>query len=207
MKKCIVIILASFGMFGSQAYAQNDMYDGVSSSNKWNARSICQTARMMVKDRLSEIEKKHVYNQKCTVIKLTAPLPGNYSQYRPYAATWKNGVALRVFETSKGLKVMGISKNGVPFSWNDDHKPIAKSKSHFIEECTQLFVNKVNAKNITVTSSKKYDDLSGANVEITYIGTGGVKTVGSCLFDRTKMTMATSKVKSDKYSKIIYSNY
>jgi len=162
---------------------------------------------MMIKDRLSETEKKYVYSQKCTVIKLTAPLPGNYSQYKPYAATWENGVALRTFETSKGLKIMGISKNGIPFSWNVDHKPIAKSKSHFIEECTQFFVKKVNAKNISVIHSKKFGDLSGAEVKIKYTGFGRVKTVGKCLFDRVKMTMATSKVKSDKYSKMLYSNY
>ena len=108
-------------------------------------------------------------------------------------------MAARVFTTSKDLKVSGVSEKCIPFSWNTDHKPIAKTETDFEKECSDLFKNKVNVK--------KYDDLSGAEVELEYVDAQQTPTKGSCLFDRTKMIMASSKVASDKYSKIIYSNY
>ncbi|WP_369856246.1 hypothetical protein [Candidatus Thalassolituus haligoni] len=162
---------------------------------------------MVIKDNFSKTKSDQLYNTKCTVTKLTAPLPGKFSIYEPYAVSWSNGVAARVFTTSKDLKVSGISEKGIPFSWNTDHKPIAKTETDFKKKCSDLFKRKVNAQKLTIVSVKKYDDLSGANVELKYVDAQKTPTKGSCLFDRTKMIMATSKVAGDKYSKNIYSNY
>lgn len=202
-----IFITISLIMYGYSSAVQAGNSSGASSSKKWDASSICSTARMMAKNSLSKSQKDYIYKNKCTVVKLTAPLPGSFSHYRPYAATWENGVALRAFETDKGLKLMGISKDGIPFQWNKNHKPIKKDVSYYENECSKLFVKKTSAKNIKITNSKKYSDLSGAVVNIKYIGKGNINTVGTCIFDRKKMTMATSKVKADQYSKYIYKNY
>jgi len=204
MKKILFTLILI--TFNSMALANDSNYTGAASSKKWDARSICNTARMMAKEKLSESQKEYIYNNKCTVVKLTAPLPGKFSHYRPYAATWDNGVSLRTFETNKGLKLMGVSKDGIPFQWNKEHKPIKKNIFSYEDECKKIFIKKANATNIKVTSSKKYSDLSGANVKIKYIGKGNVSTVGKCIFDRKKLKMATSKVKTDQYSKMIYKN-
>lgn len=202
-----IFISLTLIILSNVTFAEDTNYAGAASSEEWDARSICNTARMMAKGNLSESEKEYIYNNKCTVVKSTAPLPGAYSHYTPYAATWNNGVSLRAFETNKGLKLMGISKDGIPFRHqNKDHKPIKKNIFSYENECEKIFIKKVNAKNIKVTSSKKYSDLSGANVNIKYIGKGNIDTVGNCIFDRERLKMATSKIKSDQYSKIIYKN-
>lgn len=86
---------------------------------------------MVIDDKFSETKSDQLYNTKCTVTKLTAPLPGKFSIYDPYAVSWPNGVAARVFITNKGLKVSGVSEKGIPFSWNIDHKPISKTEAYF----------------------------------------------------------------------------
>jgi len=209
--KWIFILFLGFIVFlyilGSGSSTDSSRYSGSSIDKEWDNQAICQTARMVIKDNFSKTKSDQLYNTKCTVTKLTAPLPGKFSIYDPYAVSWPNGVAARVFTTTKGLKVSGVSEKGIPFSWNTDHKPIAKTETDFEKECLDLFKNKVKAKNIKVVNIKKYNDLSGAKVELTYDDPQLTPTKGSCLFDRTKMTMATSKVAGDKYSKNIYSNY
>lgn len=70
-----------------------------------------------------------------------------------------------------------------------------------------MLKNKVKAKNLKVVNVKKYDDFSGAKVEITYDDPQLIPVKGLCLFDGTQMTMAASKAPGDKYSKTIYSKY
>ncbi|QBL09188.1 hypothetical protein E0Z06_06505 [Rheinheimera sp. D18] len=183
----------------------SDSYGGVAVSENWDAISVCQTARMLAKESFTETEKRFVYQEKCTVVKLTAPLPGKYSYFQPYAATWENGIALRVFENFEDeLVLWGRSKEGIPFSWNKDHPPLNVTLESLEAECKKLFSDRVDAQNIAVVESKEYDDHSGANVEITYSGKGGVKTDGSCLYDTKGMLMASSKVASDEFAKSVY---
>ncbi len=210
MKVIKWIFILFFGLIvflyilGSGSSTDSNKYSGSSINKEWDNRAICSTARMVIKGNFSKTKSDQLYNTKCTVTKLTAPLPGKFSIYEPYAVSWPNGVAARVFTASKGLKVSGVSETGIPFSWNTDHKPIAKTETDFEKECSDLFKSKVNAQNLTIVNVKKYDDLSGANVELKYVDSQQTQTKGECLFDRTKMTMATSKVAGDKYSKKIY---
>ncbi|MFK5891969.1 MAG: hypothetical protein QM504_01970 [Pseudomonadota bacterium] len=204
---CFVIFLYLLGSGNTSNSSNSSNYSGQSIDSEWDNRAICQTARMVIKDNFSKTKSNLLYNSKCTVTKITAPLPGKFVIYEPYAVSWPNGVAARVFITAKGLKVSGISEKGIPFSWNTDHNPIAKTETDFEKECSELFKNKVNAQNISIVNVKKYDDLSGANVELKYIDPQKVPTTGSCIFDRTKIIMASSKVASDKYLKDVYSNY
>ncbi|MBA6341531.1 hypothetical protein H4J59_11090 [Colwellia sp. MB02u-10] len=210
VSKWIFILFFGFVVYlyalGSNNTSDSNNYSGQSIDTEWDNRSICQTAIMVIKDNFFKTKSDQLYNSKCTVSKLTAPLPGKFSIYEPYAVSWPNDVAARVFITTNGLKVSGISEKGIPFSWNVDHRPIVKTETDFAQECTDLFKSKVKAQNISIVNVKKYDDLSGANVELKYIDPQKVPTTGSCLFDRTKMTTASSKVASDKYSKNVYSN-
>jgi len=215
MKLIKWIFIGVFGLFiilsilGKSSSSKSDalLFKGESIDREWDTRSICQTARAVIKDSLPKQKVKPLYSLVCTVTKLTAPLPAVFDHYDPYAVTWSNGIAARVFITSSGgLKVSGISKNGIPFDWNNDHKPIAKNESDFGQDCSKLFVSKVNANNVRIVNVEKYDDLSGANVKLTYIDDNQVETEGECLFDRTKMLSAYSKVESDEYSKKVYSD-
>jgi hypothetical protein len=213
MKLIKWIFIGGFGLFiilailGKSSSSKNDalLFKGESIDREWDTRSICQTARAVIKDSLPKQKVKPLYSLACTVTKLTSPLPAVFDHYDPYAVTWPNGIAARVFITSSGgLKVSGISKKGIPFDWNNDHKPIAKNKDDFAQDCSKLFVSKVNAKDVKIVNVEKYDDLSGASVELTYVDSSQVNTKGDCLFDRTKMTSASSKIESDKYYKNVY---
>lgn len=93
-------------------------YSGQSINSEWDVQSVCSTARMMIKSNYVKSKADSLYSLKCTVSKVNAPLPGIFAVYDPYAVTWPNGVAARVFITSKGLKVIGTSENGIPASWN-----------------------------------------------------------------------------------------
>ena len=188
---CLCILSALAGCSETEIDL-SDSYTGESVSGKWDALSACQTARMLAKDRFSDSERRFVYTETCTVVKLTAPMPGKYSPFEPYAATWENGIALRIFENFYGdLVFWGFSRDGIPFSWNTNHSPTEISLEQMSSECRKIFVNKVSAQSIEVVENKKYDDNSGGNVEITYIGGGDVKTKGSCLYDREGMLMAS----------------
>lgn len=208
--KWIFILFFGFLFFHyglvSGSTSDSNQYKGESVDSEWDNRAICQTARMVIKSNFSKPKSDELYNSTCTVTKLTAPLPGKFAIYDPYAVSWSNGVAARVFITDKGLKVSGISEQGILFSWDKDHKPTSKKETDFAKECSDLFKNKVGAQAITIVEVKKYEDHSGAKVKLKYVDPQQTQTKGSCLFDRTKMIMATSKVATDKYSKNIYSN-
>ncbi|NQY90008.1 MAG: hypothetical protein HRT51_20140 [Colwellia sp.] len=73
---------------------------------------------MVIKKNFRKSKSDTLYSSTCTVSKVSGLLLGKFSHYSPYAASWPNGVSARVFITNKGLKVMGISENGIPESWN-----------------------------------------------------------------------------------------
>lgn len=202
----VVAIFSFFGVLSSDKEPDfSESYGGVPVSEYWDVVNACQTARKLAKQRFTETEKRFVYQEKCTVVKLTAALPGRYSYSQPYAATWENGIALRIFENVKGdLVLLGISKDGISFSWNSNHSPLEVTLESLETECKKLFVSRVNARAVAVVESKKYDDHSGGKVEITYTGESDMKTQGSCLYDTKGMVMATSKVPSDEFGKSVY---
>lgn len=190
----------------------SNLYNMAKAKNidEWNEQNYCQTAKYMIKNSsiISANKQKQMNTENCSVTALSAPLLGKFSIYKAYAVSWSNGVAARVFvNNNNALKIMGVSENGIPFSWNNEHKAITKIESKYTQECSDLFRNKSEAQEITITQVKKYDDHSGAKVEIKYIDSQGRSTKGSCIFDRSKMLMATSKNKNDQYSKKVYVNY
>ncbi|WP_288635650.1 hypothetical protein [Pseudoalteromonas sp. UBA6610] len=114
----IIFLISIVEKYSSIQENEKGKFTGVSISSKWDAASVCKTARSVIKDRLPADKKKSIYHSKCEVIKVSTPLFGSYSHYEPYATKWSNNVAARVFITSSNkLKVMGISKSGVPSSW------------------------------------------------------------------------------------------
>jgi len=124
--KWVSMLFLGFVVFlyilGSGDLIDPNSYDGLSINEEWDNRAVCQTARMVIEYRFSKEKSNQLYNTKCTVTKVTGPLPGQFSIYDPYAVSWPNGVAARVFITSKGLKVSGVSERGVLVSWNAGHK-------------------------------------------------------------------------------------
>jgi hypothetical protein len=99
---------------------KNHLYKGISINSEWDNRNVCQTARSVIKKNFNKSKSDALYSSVCTVSKVSAPLLGKFVYYEPYAVSWPNGVAARVFVTStNGLKVMGISEGGIPPSWND----------------------------------------------------------------------------------------
>lgn len=79
----------------------------------------CQTARLLIKNGglLNQSEVDSLYKLPCTLTKVYQPLLGKYSMHEPYAVSWPNGIAARVFVTGHGLKMMGLSKEGISTSW------------------------------------------------------------------------------------------
>jgi hypothetical protein len=92
-------------------------YKGITINVDWDPQTTCQTARSLIKNSFPKEHSDELYHQACTVSKVTAPLPGKYVIYDPYAVSWPNGIAARVLITSEGLKVIGVSSDGIPNSW------------------------------------------------------------------------------------------
>jgi hypothetical protein len=115
----VVIALIPFLMFlSSPNNPDTANYSGISINDKWDPQATCQTARAVIKNNFPKTTSDELYHQPCTVIKVKTPLLGKYVIYEPYAVSWPNGVAVRVFITGEGLKAMGVSDNGIPNSWN-----------------------------------------------------------------------------------------
>ena len=117
--KYLVIGFISFILLlffiGSGTDSKN--YTGLSINAEWDAQTTCSTARMMLKKKFSKAKSKELYDLPCKVSKVSAPLLGRFSIYDPYAVSWPNGVAARVFVTGEGLRIMGVSENGIPSEW------------------------------------------------------------------------------------------
>ncbi len=194
MKQSLLLLAVSFGLFGCGD--DSNLYDGVSISSKWDVRTTCQTARLLYKRVQGEAAAKPLYSSKCTISKLTAPIPGIYSYKTPYAASWPNGAAIRVFVDTDGLCAIGVSDNGIPFSWNEDHKAISETAIHTFTESCKTRLNRVGT-NVEITSTELYGDNSGGKVLLTFTRASGKKGNGQCLFDSRSVTLVTTDDKSD----------
>lgn len=112
-----VILLAGCG----EVKIDPNQYSGVGMSAKWDVRSTCQTARVVLKEggRFPKYKIDELYKSKCTVNKLTGSLLGWFSHLTSYSVTWPNGISARTFVDSDGaFRMMGNSDEGVPESWN-----------------------------------------------------------------------------------------
>ncbi|MFT4900353.1 MAG: hypothetical protein ACI9U0_002157 [Flavobacteriales bacterium] len=115
----IVVISAIIIMVFIGSQQQKARSHGTGISGEWDELTTCQTARLLIKNGglLNQSEMDSLYKLPCTLTKVYQPLLGKYSAHEPYAVSWPNGIAARVFVTERGLRMMGLSKEGISTSW------------------------------------------------------------------------------------------
>ncbi|NKF49884.1 hypothetical protein G3R49_04775 [Shewanella sp. WXL01] len=126
--------------------------------------------------------------------KLTGELPAK-SWNTPYAATWPNGTALRVYVDSKGLGLMGISTEGIPFGWNKAEDMTETSVDGHIQICKARLANV--GTNIELIDTELYADKSGGKAHFKFLRSPTEQGTGKCLFDTNKVLMVTTDRKAD----------
>ena len=112
----IVVISAIIIMVFIGSQQQSDRFYGTTITDEWDELTTCQTARLLIKNG-GLLNQAEVDTLPCTLTKVYQPLLGKYAMHEPYAVSWSNGIAARVFVTEHGLKVMGLSKEGISTSW------------------------------------------------------------------------------------------
>ena len=99
---------------------------------------------------------------------------------------------------SKGLGVMGVSKDGMPHSWNLDHQNISSEVvANLSARCQERLNHRLKATDIKKIETKMYDDKSGGTTFFSFVRQSGTVGKAKCLFNTNKVVMLSTDLKSE----------